>query len=46
MLDWHRADPPSQAERLWNDTIAHIQGMRNPFIDESSAAEGFKSGGP
>jgi deoxyribonuclease-1 len=34
LLQWHRADPPDQQERLRNDRIAALQGRRNPFIDD------------
>ncbi|WP_312709721.1 endonuclease [Stenotrophomonas sp.] len=33
LIDWHLADPPSDAERARNDVIYSFQGNRNPFID-------------
>jgi deoxyribonuclease-1 len=30
---WHRADPPSDAERSRNDLIQRLQGNRNPYVD-------------
>ncbi|WP_170131950.1 endonuclease I family protein [Arenicella xantha] len=33
LQQWHRADPPSAAERRRNDIIEKLQGNRNPFID-------------
>lgn len=50
LIEWHRADPPSDAERRRNDIIAKIQGNRNPFIDrpdylEQLYREGYFDGG-
>jgi deoxyribonuclease-1 len=39
LMAWHRADPPSGAERRRNDIIAKIQGNRNPFIDRPEYLE-------
>ena len=33
LLAWHRADPPTAAERARNDVVQRFQGNRNPFID-------------
>ncbi|MDC0667157.1 endonuclease [Nannocystis radixulma] len=33
LADWSAADPPGEWERHRNAEIAHIQGVRNPFID-------------
>ena len=30
---WNKLDPPSDVEKLRNDTIQKIQGNRNPFVD-------------
>jgi deoxyribonuclease-1 len=30
---WHRDDPPDEAERRRNDLIEAVQGRRNPWID-------------
>lgn len=50
LMEWHRADPPSDAERRRNDIIAKIQGNRNPFIDrpeylDELYREGYFDGG-
>jgi deoxyribonuclease-1 len=39
LLRWHAADPPDAAERLRNERIADIQGVRNPFVDDPGTAE-------
>ncbi|MBD8645203.1 endonuclease [Stenotrophomonas sp. CFBP 13724] len=33
LIDWHLADPPTDAERARNEVIYSFQGNRNPFID-------------
>jgi len=33
LMDWHLADPPTDAERARNEVIYSFQGNRNPFID-------------
>ena len=30
---WNELDPPSEVEKLRNDTVQKIQGNRNPFVD-------------
>ena len=30
---WNKLDPPSNVEKLRNDTVQKIQGNRNPFVD-------------
>ena len=30
---WNKIDPPSEVEKLRNDTVEKIQGNRNPFVD-------------
>ena len=47
LLAWHRQDPVSDKERVRMNTVYHIQGNRNPFIDYPCLAEyiwGDKSG--
>lgn len=33
LADWNRLDPPSEVEKLRNNTVQKIQGNRNPFVD-------------
>lgn len=33
LVEWHLADPPTDAERARNEVIYSFQGNRNPFID-------------
>jgi deoxyribonuclease-1 len=33
LQQWHRDDPPDDAERRRNDLIEAVQGRRNPWID-------------
>jgi deoxyribonuclease-1 len=33
LLDWHRQDPPDDAERQRNRRVAEIQGRPNPWIE-------------
>lgn len=32
MLSWHKADPPTKAERAWAERVRAVQGNVNPFI--------------
>jgi endonuclease I len=34
LLQWHRDDPVDGAERARHEAIVHLQGNRNPFIDQ------------
>ncbi len=36
---WHREDPPSAQERRRNDMIEKLQGTRNRFVDDPTAAK-------
>ena len=33
LAEWNRIDPPSEVEKLRNETVQKIQGNRNPFVD-------------
>lgn len=33
LIEWSKNDPPSECEKLRNDTVQKIQGNRNPFVD-------------
>lgn len=33
LVEWNEMDPPSEVEKLRNDTVQKIQGNRNPFVD-------------
>ena len=33
LIRWHEIDPPSETEKLRNETVMPIQGNRNPFVD-------------
>jgi hypothetical protein len=33
LKQWNELDPPSEVEKLRNDTVEKIQGNRNPFVD-------------
>ena len=39
LRDWNRNDPPDNRESIRNQSIAGLQGNRNPFIDCSTLAE-------
>ncbi|BAZ93758.1 endonuclease I [Thiohalobacter thiocyanaticus] len=39
LVEWHRNDPPSTHEIWRNDTIARLQGTRNPYIDSPELAD-------
>ena len=39
LLEWHRNDPVSEAERRRNGKIEEIQNTRNSFIDDSDLAD-------
>ena len=39
LKQWNRQDPPDGVERKRNDTIEKIQGNRNRFIDQPTAAD-------
>lgn len=36
LIEWNEMDPPSETEKLRNDTVQGIQGNRNPFVDHPS----------
>lgn len=38
-MAWHRACPPTEAERRRNDAAERLQGNRNPFVDIPELAE-------
>ncbi|MDR0413164.1 MAG: endonuclease [Dysgonamonadaceae bacterium] len=49
LLQWHRADPVSNKERVRNEEVYLYQNNRNPFIDFPELAEhiwGTKTGEP
>ena len=33
LIEWNQMDPPSEVEKLRNQTVQKIQGNRNPFVD-------------
>ena len=33
LCEWNRLDPPSETEKLRNNTVQRMQGNRNPFVD-------------
>lgn len=33
LKEWNKIDPPSEVEKLRNETVSKIQGNRNPFVD-------------
>lgn len=39
LIAWNKLDPPSQVEKLRNDTVQKIQGNRNPFVDHPDLVE-------
>ena len=39
ILEWHRADPPSEDEIYRNNAVCDIQGNRNPFVDHPELAD-------
>ncbi len=41
LRQWHREDPVDAGERERNDSIAAIQGNRNPFIDTPELVDRF-----
>lgn len=44
MLEWNRADPPSNDEIRRNNVIEKLQGTRNPFIDNPQLADSLLGG--
>ena len=40
LRQWNHSDPVSADERRRNDLVEHLQGTRNPFIDNPSLADG------
>lgn len=42
LKEWHLNDPVSREERRRNDLIENLQGTRNLFIDDPSAATAFQ----
>lgn len=41
LKQWNHDDPPSTEEIWRNDAIARLEGVRNPFIDDPSLADGL-----
>ncbi|MCM1521782.1 MAG: endonuclease [Muribaculaceae bacterium] len=39
LMEWHRDNPPTEAEKLANDLCERLQGNRNPFVDRPGLAE-------
>lgn len=39
LMEWHRADPPDDFERLRNSVISQAQGGSNPFVEYPELAE-------
>ena len=39
LLQWHKDDPVSEAERRRNKKIEELQGIRNAFIDDPTLAD-------
>jgi deoxyribonuclease-1 len=39
MKAWNKQDPPSEQERIRNDSIEQLQGQRNPYIDNPGLAD-------
>ena len=33
LCEWNKMDPPSETEKLRNNTVQGLQGNRNPFVD-------------
>jgi deoxyribonuclease I len=42
LLQWHREDPPDDAERWRNNRIEQLQGRRNRFIDNPDDASNLR----
>lgn len=39
LVEWHRADPPDEQERLRNALVKTFQNNRNPFVDHPEWAD-------
>lgn len=39
LCDWNEMDPPSETEKLRNDTVQRMQGNRNPLVDHPELME-------
>jgi endonuclease I len=39
LVEWHRADPPDEQERLRNALVQTFQNNRNPFVDHPEWAD-------
>jgi hypothetical protein len=39
LVEWHRADPPDEQERMRNALVQTFQNNRNPFVDHPEWAD-------